>query len=89
MGHLVWVGQIKITCLVKMTNVFEVNLDIFIDVYLIGVSNLKGCVHSLPHNHFYLKQYEELSCFSSCLFIFIYLFILARAMSESALKRLR
>jgi len=28
MGHLVWVGQIKIACLIKMTNVFEQKLDI-------------------------------------------------------------
>ncbi len=26
-----------------------------IDVYLLGVSNPKGCVHSQPHKHFYLK----------------------------------
>ncbi len=26
-----------------------------IDVYLLGVSNPKGCVHSQPQNHFYMK----------------------------------
>ncbi len=59
-----------------------------IDVYLLGVSNPKGCVHSQPQIHFYLKQHKELLCFSFYLFIFTY-FILIRAMSESVLKRLR
>jgi hypothetical protein len=36
-----------------------------------------------------MKQYKEPSHFSLCLFIFIFFFILARAMSESVLKRLR
>jgi hypothetical protein len=27
----------------------------FIDVYLLGVSNPKGCVHSQTHSHFYMK----------------------------------
>jgi hypothetical protein len=36
----------------------------FINVYLLRVSNLKGCVHSQPQIHFYLKQYKELPCFS-------------------------
>jgi sensor domain CHASE-containing protein len=60
-----------------------------INVYLLGVSNPKGCVHSQPQNHFYMKQYKEPSHFSLCLFIFIFFFILVGAMSESVLKRLR
>jgi len=59
-----------------------------IDVYLLGVSNPKGYVHSQPQTHFKLKQYKEPPCFSFFLFIFIY-FILIRAMSESALERLK
>ncbi len=59
-----------------------------INAYLVGVSNPKGYVYSQPQSHFCMKQYKNLSCFSFCLFIFIFFFILARAMSESALKRL-
>jgi hypothetical protein len=47
-----------------------------IDVYLLGVSNPKGRVHSHPHNHFYMKQYKELSHSSFCLFVFIFFFML-------------
>jgi hypothetical protein len=36
-----------------------------------------------------MKQYKEPSCSSFCLFIFIFFFILVRAMSESVLERLR
>jgi hypothetical protein len=60
-----------------------------IDVYLLGVFNPKGCVHSQPHSHFYMKQYKELLHSSFCLFVFIFFFILTRAMSESALERPR
>jgi hypothetical protein len=59
----------------------------FIDVYLLGISNLKGCVHSQPQKHFYLKQYKESPRFSLCLFIFTYFFILIGVMNESALER--
>jgi len=48
----------------------------FIDVYFLGVSNRKGCVHSQPQKHFYLSF-----CF--------HFFILIGAMSEGALERLR
>jgi hypothetical protein len=61
----------------------------FTNAYLLGVSNLKGYVPSWPHNHFCMKQYKELSRFSFYLFAFIFFFILTRAMSESALERLR
>ncbi len=60
-----------------------------IDIYFLGVFNPKGCVHSQPHRHFYLKQYKESPRFSLRLFIFTYFFILIGAMSESVLKRLR
>jgi hypothetical protein len=60
-----------------------------IDVYLLGVSNPKGRVHSHPHNHFYMKQYKESSRSSFCIFIFIFFFMLTGDMSESVLERLR
>ncbi len=60
-----------------------------IDVYRLGVSNLKTCVHSQPHSHFYLKQCKKPSCFSFYLFVFTYFFTLIRAMSQNTLKRLR
>jgi hypothetical protein len=71
-----------------------VSNDVFkkapIDVYLLGVSKLKGYVYSQPQNHFCMKQYKELFLhFSFGLFIFIFFFMVARAMSESALERLR
>jgi hypothetical protein len=47
----------------------------FIDVYLLGISKPKGCVHSQPQNHFYMKQYKKPSCFhfvSSFSFSFSY-----------------
>jgi hypothetical protein len=58
----------------------------FIEIYLFGVSNPKGYVHSQPQSHFYMKK---LSRSSFCFFVFIFFFIFVRAMSESALKRLR
>jgi hypothetical protein len=61
----------------------------FINAYLLGISNPKGHVYSQPHNHFCMKQYKKSSHFSFCLFIFIFFFILTRAMSESVLERLR
>jgi hypothetical protein len=60
-----------------------------IDVYLLGVCNPKGCVHSQPQSHFYLKEYKEPLRFLFCLYLFIFFFILTRVMKESALKRLR
>jgi hypothetical protein len=60
-----------------------------IDVYLLGVFNPNGYVHSQPQSHFHMKQYKEPLSFSFCIFIFIFFFILAKAMSESALGRLR
>jgi hypothetical protein len=35
----------------------------FIDAYFLGVSNPKGCVHSQPHKHSYLKRYKETRIF--------------------------
>jgi hypothetical protein len=60
-----------------------------IDAYLLGVSNPKGCVHSQPHRHFYLKHSKKPLCFSFCHFFYSYFFILIGAMSESTLERLR
>jgi hypothetical protein len=60
-----------------------------IDVYLLGVFNPKGRVHSHPHSHFYMKQYKESSRSSFCLFVIIFFFILTGDMSESVLERLR
>jgi hypothetical protein len=60
-----------------------------IDVYLLGVSNPKGYVHSQPQSHFCMKQYKRPLRFSLYFFIFIFFFILTRAFNESALERLR
>ncbi len=60
-----------------------------IDVYLLGVSNLKGHAHSQPHSHFYMKRYKESSHSSFCFFVLIFFFILIGDMSESVLERLR
>jgi hypothetical protein len=43
-----------------------------IDAYLLGVSNLKGCVHSQPQSHFCMKQYKKSS--RSSLYIFFFIF---------------
>ncbi len=60
-----------------------------IDVYILGVFNLKGCVHSQPQICFQWKQYKESPQLSCCLFVFAYFFILIEAMNESALEKLR
>jgi hypothetical protein len=42
-----------------VSNHFDMVKNALIDVYILGVPNPKGCVHSQPHTHFQLKQYKE------------------------------
>ncbi len=63
--------------------------EALIDVYIVEVSNSKGRIYSQPYNSYQLKQYRISSQPLFCLFILVYFFILLKAISESALEKLR